>query len=186
MKAADMCCAKSFVGHPSRTIARRRKAVPAPDGLCRARPDAGRVSGIEGARGARVESGTRRRAPLRPHAGCGTLRLEADLQAVRKEMADAQRMVAAQDPHTDSGVGRATMAQYRFQAERGMRYRGENAFKLYDTFGLPLDFIRMHAVTRASLSIRTVSSAPWKSSANARAPHGKAPPSRLPSPPTST
>jgi alanyl-tRNA synthetase len=82
----------------------------------------------------------------------GLSRLEADLQAVRKEMADAQRMVAAQDPHMDSGVGRATMAQYRFQVERGMRYRGDHAFKLYDTFGLPFDFI-MDACRDAGISL---------------------------------
>ena len=82
----------------------------------------------------------------------GLSRLEADLQAVRKEMADAQRMVAAQDPHIDSGVGRATMAQYRFQAERGMRYRGDHAFKLYDTFGLPFDFI-MDACRDAGIAL---------------------------------
>ncbi len=82
----------------------------------------------------------------------GLSRLEADLQAVRKEIADAQRMVAAQDPHVDSGVGRATMAQYRFQAERGMRYRGDHAFKLYDTFGLPFDFI-MDACRDAGIAL---------------------------------
>ena len=71
----------------------------------------------------------------------GLARLEADLQAVRREMADAQRIVTAQEHLTDSGVGRAQVAQHRYQVERGMRYRGDHAFKLYDTFGLPFDFI---------------------------------------------
>jgi alanyl-tRNA synthetase len=71
----------------------------------------------------------------------GLARLESDLQAVRREMADAQRIVTAQEHLTDSGVGRAQVAQHRYQVERGMRYRGDHAFKLYDTFGLPFDFI---------------------------------------------
>ena len=82
----------------------------------------------------------------------GLARLEADLQAVRKEYADAQRLVAAQDQHTDAGVGRAQMAQYRYNAERGMRYRGDLAFKLYDTFGLPFDFI-MDACRDAGIAL---------------------------------
>ncbi|MBZ5532459.1 MAG: alanine--tRNA ligase [Acidobacteriia bacterium] len=73
----------------------------------------------------------------------GLARLEADLQAVRKGMADSQRIVGQgeQDPMSDSGVGRASIAQAKYHAEKGMRYRGDHAFKLYDTFGLPLDFI---------------------------------------------
>ncbi len=110
----------------------------------------------------------------------GLSRLEADLQAVRKDMADAQRMVAAQDPHVDSGVGRATMAQYRFQAERGMRYRGDHAFKLYDTFGLPFDFIMdacrdagialdVEGFERAMEAQRERARASWKGGAKASA-----------------
>ncbi len=82
----------------------------------------------------------------------GLSRLEADLQAVRKEYADAQRHVAAQDQHSDAGVGRAQMAQYKYNAERGMRYRGDLAFKLYDTFGLPFDFI-MDACRDAGIAL---------------------------------
>jgi alanyl-tRNA synthetase len=82
----------------------------------------------------------------------GLSRLEADLQAVRKEYADAQRMVTAQDQHADAGVGRAQMAQYRYNSERGMRYRGDLAFKLYDTFGLPFDFI-MDACRDAGIAL---------------------------------
>ncbi len=76
----------------------------------------------------------------------GLDRLEADLQAVRKAAADAQRIAGQanpgpQDNLSDSGVGRAALAQYQYQADKGLRYRGDHAFKLYDTFGLPLDFI---------------------------------------------
>jgi alanyl-tRNA synthetase len=76
----------------------------------------------------------------------GLDRLEADLQSVRKAAADAQRIAGQanpgpQDNLSDSGVGRAALAQYQYQADKGLRYRGDHAFKLYDTFGLPLDFI---------------------------------------------
>jgi alanyl-tRNA synthetase len=82
----------------------------------------------------------------------GLSRLEADLQAVRRNMADAQRAVTEQEPLTDSGVGRAQLAQYQHQVERGMVYRGDHAFKLYDTFGLPFDFI-MDACRDAGISL---------------------------------
>jgi alanyl-tRNA synthetase len=82
----------------------------------------------------------------------GLSRLEADLQAVRRSMADAQRVVTEQEPLTDSGVGRAQVAQYRYQVEKGMVYRGDHAFKLYDTFGLPFDFI-MDACRDAGITL---------------------------------
>jgi alanyl-tRNA synthetase len=82
----------------------------------------------------------------------GLSRLDADLQAVRRSMADAQRMITEQEHLTDAGVGRAQMAQYRYQAEHGMRYRGDHAFKLYDTFGLPFDFI-MDACRDAGIAL---------------------------------
>ena len=82
----------------------------------------------------------------------GLARLEADLQAVRRNMADAQRIVTAQEALSDSGVGRAQVAQHRYQVERGMRYRGDHAFKLYDTFGLPFDFI-MDACRDAGIAL---------------------------------
>ncbi|HET7872695.1 MAG TPA: alanine--tRNA ligase [Terriglobales bacterium] len=82
----------------------------------------------------------------------GLSRLEADLQAVRRTMADAQRVVTEQEPLTDSGVGRAQVAQYRYQVEKGMVYRGDHAFKLYDTFGLPFDFI-MDACRDAGINL---------------------------------
>jgi alanyl-tRNA synthetase len=82
----------------------------------------------------------------------GLARLEADLQAVRRERADAQRIVTEQESLSDSGVGRAQVAQHQFQVERGMRYRGDQAFKLYDTFGLPFDFI-MDACRDAGIAL---------------------------------
>ena len=82
----------------------------------------------------------------------GLSRLEADLQAVRRSMADAQRVVTEQESLTDSGVGRAQVTQYRYQVEKGMVYRGDHAFKLYDTFGLPFDFI-MDACRDAGITL---------------------------------
>ena len=82
----------------------------------------------------------------------GLARLEADLQEVRRNMADAQRIVTEHEPLSDSGVGRAQVAQHRYQVERGMRYRGDHAFKLYDTFGLPFDFI-MDACRDAGIAL---------------------------------
>ncbi len=71
----------------------------------------------------------------------GLARLEADLQALRGSMADAQRVVAARDPLGEFGISPSELAQHQYQAAKGMRYRGDHAFKLYDTFGLPIDFI---------------------------------------------
>ncbi|MGE5324758.1 MAG: alanine--tRNA ligase [Actinomycetota bacterium] len=82
----------------------------------------------------------------------GLARLEADLQEVRRNMANAQRIVTEDEPLSDSGVGRAQVAQHRYQVERGMRYRGDHAFKLYDTFGLPFDFI-MDACRDAGIAL---------------------------------
>jgi len=71
----------------------------------------------------------------------GLARLEADLQELRSKMADSQRIVSARDPLSDSGITQAELAQHQYQVANGMRYRGDHAFKLYDTFGLPFDFI---------------------------------------------
>src|SRR6476661_7240159 len=71
----------------------------------------------------------------------GLARLEADLKALRKEKADSQKAALARDPLGEQGMSRAELAQHQYQSARELRYRGEDAFKLYDTFGLPFDFI---------------------------------------------
>src|SRR5215472_7590635 len=71
----------------------------------------------------------------------GLSRLDADLQDLRRRLADSQRIVASRDPVTEFGITQAELAQHKYQVEKGMSYRGDHAFKLYDTFGLPLDFI---------------------------------------------
>jgi alanyl-tRNA synthetase len=71
----------------------------------------------------------------------GLSRLDSDLQEVRRKLADSQRIVSARDPLSDFGITQAELAQHQYQVANGMRYRGDHAFKLYDTFGLPFDFI---------------------------------------------
>jgi alanyl-tRNA synthetase len=73
--------------------------------------------------------------------GLGLSRLDADLQELRRKLADSQRIISARDPLGDFGITQAELAQHQYQVANGMRYRGDHAFKLYDTFGLPFDFI---------------------------------------------
>jgi alanyl-tRNA synthetase len=82
----------------------------------------------------------------------GLSRLDADLQEVRRKLADSQRIVSARDSMSDAGVTQAEMAQHQYQVATGMRYRGDHAFKLYDTFGLPFDFI-MDACRDAGITL---------------------------------
>jgi alanyl-tRNA synthetase len=82
----------------------------------------------------------------------GLSRLDADLQDLRRKMADSQRIVASRDPATEFGITQAELAQHRYQVAKGMSYRGDHAFKLYDTFGLPLDFI-MDACRDAGINL---------------------------------
>jgi alanyl-tRNA synthetase len=71
----------------------------------------------------------------------GLSRLDADLKELRRKAADSQRIVASRDPLAEFGITPAELAQRKYDVERGIRYRGDHAFKLYDTFGLPFDFI---------------------------------------------
>jgi alanyl-tRNA synthetase len=82
----------------------------------------------------------------------GLARLEADLQALRQERAAGQKIMLSRDPVGEMGVSPAELAQYQYQNARGLRYRGEQAFKLYDTFGLPFDFI-MDTCRDAGISV---------------------------------
>jgi alanyl-tRNA synthetase len=81
----------------------------------------------------------------------GLARLEADLQALRKEHAASQRVSVSRDP-LEQGMSPAELRQHQYQAARGLRYRGDHAFKLYDTFGLPFDFI-MDTCRDAGISV---------------------------------
>jgi alanyl-tRNA synthetase len=71
----------------------------------------------------------------------GLSRLDTEVQDLRRKLADSQRIIAARDPLGDFGITQAELAQHQYQVANGMRYRGDHAFKLYDTFGLPFDFI---------------------------------------------
>src|SRR5262245_26397898 len=82
----------------------------------------------------------------------GLSRLDADLQDLRKKLADSQRIVSSRDPLSEFTISPAELAQHQYQVANGMRYRGDYAFKLYDTFGLPFDFI-MDACRDAGVSL---------------------------------
>src|SRR5215813_7173840 len=71
----------------------------------------------------------------------GLARLESDLQDLRRKFTDSQRILSSPDPLADFGITPLELAQHEHQLGNGMRYRGDHAFKLYDTFGLPFDFI---------------------------------------------
>ncbi len=81
----------------------------------------------------------------------GLARLEADLTALRKEKAASQKIAMSRDP-LEHGMSPAELRQHQYQSARGLRYRGEDAFKLYDTFGLPFDFI-MDTCRDAGISV---------------------------------
>src|SRR5215813_2693767 len=55
----------------------------------------------------------------------GLARLEADLQALRKQRAAGQKVLLSRDPVGEMGVSPEELAQYRYQSARGLRYRGE-------------------------------------------------------------
>jgi alanyl-tRNA synthetase len=82
----------------------------------------------------------------------GLSRLEADLQELRRKQADSQRILSSGDPLGHYEITQAELVQHRYQVANGMRYRGDHAFKLYDTFGLPFDFI-MDACRDAGISL---------------------------------
>src|SRR5215467_8805356 len=82
----------------------------------------------------------------------GLARLEDDLQDLRRKFTDSQRILSSHDPLADFGITPLELAQHEHQLGNGMRYRGDHAFKLYDTFGLPFDFI-MDACRDAGISL---------------------------------
>ncbi|HEU4413544.1 MAG TPA: alanine--tRNA ligase, partial [Candidatus Angelobacter sp.] len=82
----------------------------------------------------------------------GLARLESDLQTLRKEKAGSQKIALSRDPLGEQGLSPAELATHQYQSVRELRYRGEDAFKLYDTFGLPFDFI-MDTCRDAGISV---------------------------------
>ncbi|HZU32696.1 MAG TPA: alanine--tRNA ligase [Candidatus Angelobacter sp.] len=82
----------------------------------------------------------------------GLARLEDDLAALRKERAESQKVALSRDPVGEQGLSPAELIHHQYQSTRELRYRGEDAFKLYDTFGLPFDFI-MDTCRDAGISV---------------------------------
>jgi alanyl-tRNA synthetase len=68
----------------------------------------------------------------------GLLKLERGLSRVRREY-DLNKAIA--DAPEDFPIGDVHPEVFEQLAAEGMQYPGSEAFKLYDTFGLPLDFI---------------------------------------------
>jgi alanyl-tRNA synthetase len=68
----------------------------------------------------------------------GLLKLEGGLSRVRREY-DLNKAIA--DSPDDFPIGDIHPGVFEQLAAEGMQYPGSEAFKLYDTFGLPLDFI---------------------------------------------
>src|SRR5260370_5203158 len=111
-------------------------------------------------------------------------RLEPHLQDFRPNPVNPHRIIASRDPETELGITQAELAQHKYQVGKGMSYRGDHPFKLYDTFGLPLDFIMdacrdaginldVEGFERAMEAQRERARASWKGGAKqtAAAPH---------------
>jgi alanyl-tRNA synthetase len=71
----------------------------------------------------------------------GLSKLEADLDSVIRNYEEAQAIVSAQSPTDEFDISPQELEGLRDEVSWGLTYRGEHAFRLYDTFGLPLDFI---------------------------------------------
>jgi len=72
----------------------------------------------------------------------GVEKLETDFANVIGNYEQSKAFTAAADAGEELGHSKDEIAIFREEAEQGPIYRGEYAFKLYDTFGLPLDFIQ--------------------------------------------
>ena len=82
----------------------------------------------------------------------GLARLEADIRPCARKKPTASASPSRAIRWANSGLSPAELAQHQYQSSRELRYRGEDAFKLYDTFGLPFDFI-MDTCRDAGISV---------------------------------
>ncbi len=71
----------------------------------------------------------------------GLDKLEQDLDSVVRTYEFAKSVSSAQRPTEEFSLSKEEVEERKNEVERGLVYRGEYAFRLYDTFGLPLDFM---------------------------------------------
>ena len=73
--------------------------------------------------------------------GLGLQKLEDDLAKAQQAYEDLKRIVADPKAAEAAGVRPDDISILKEEAELGPSYNGAEAFKLYDTFGLPMDFM---------------------------------------------
>ena len=71
----------------------------------------------------------------------GLQKLEQDLFEVRQRYELARKVAGAENPAEEFQISSEDVETHREWAAQGLTYSGWHAFRLYDTFGMPLDFI---------------------------------------------
>jgi len=71
----------------------------------------------------------------------GLQRLEQDLRELTHRYELAQKIATASNPTEEFQISAEDVETHKEWAAEGLVYSGWHAFRLYDTFGLPLDFI---------------------------------------------
>jgi alanyl-tRNA synthetase len=71
----------------------------------------------------------------------GLQRLEQDLRELTRRYELAKKIVASADPTEEFQISADDVETHKEWAAEGLVYSGWHAFRLYDTFGMPLDFI---------------------------------------------
>ncbi|MFZ3212998.1 MAG: alanine--tRNA ligase-related protein, partial [Terriglobales bacterium] len=73
--------------------------------------------------------------------GLGLQRLEQDLRELRNRYQLATSVASSENPTEEFDISPEDVETHKEWAAEGLVYSGWHAFRLYDTFGLPLDFI---------------------------------------------
>jgi alanyl-tRNA synthetase len=71
----------------------------------------------------------------------GLKSLQSELRRIREDFKIGQSIIKDPGAASDFELTKSEARHFVQQAEVGLSYDGESAFRLYDTFGLPLDFI---------------------------------------------